>query len=372
MILLPLAVYSTSSEVNEITYKVYYNVDGKDITSLSSWASPADGTHPSGFGIQNTLWTITNSTLFNGELSISGRNSKILISGTDTKVVTLTLMPGSKLNALVDVEESGQLNILSSNYPQFGEMQTGSTVIFSLDEKHIPYHDFFNLTLLGCNPRFVDATDMTVKVRGALTLSGDVTFPQARNGVNYNFHFYGPWSQQIGTNGNVFRAYNITIQKPEGSIRIHPEAIISADNNIIFDLTEQAMLDDNGAQIYSGNKIKISGIPSSYNFTGTFILAGTEAGIVNGAEAGNTYSIEMDKNSHVIFHNIHIDANNKDGEFNLGVNSTQPFEMNGNLIIDADADGLVRFSFKQAIIRGEFTTEEGFKGKVEEFTRIGS
>jgi hypothetical protein len=365
------SVFSATNNVDQISYTVFYNIDGKDIANLTSWASAADGKHPSSFGSHNTLWTISNSALLSGEISITGRNSKMLISGTDTRVVTLTLMPGSKLNALVDVEESGQLNILSSNYPKFGVMQTGSTVIFSLDDKIIPYHDFFNLTILGSNPKFVEAEDKTVKVRGALTLTGKVTFPQARNGVRYNFHFYGPWSQHITTNGNVLRAFNISFEKPDGAIRLLPETIISADNNISFNIKGDAVLDDNGATFYAGNSISLSGMASNYNFSGTFILAGTEDGIVNSAAAGNTYSIDLEESSNIVFHNIHIKANNKGGVFSLGGKATNPFEMNGNLIIDSKADGIVKFNNKQAIIRGEFKTEEGFKGKVEEFTRLG-
>lgn len=354
--------------------EVYYHIEGKDLAQTTSWTSQhgGKGSKPQNFASDSTLWIVSSDILLTGQWTVSGQNSRVLVSGNDFQKATLVLMPGSQLNAIVDVGPTGQLNILSDNYPRWGEMHEGSTVVFSLDKKIIPYHDFYNLTLLGITPVFKEDGDNTLKIRGSLTLEGDVVFPAARDAVRYNFLFYGKSTQKIDTNDNILRAWDIRFNKTEGLIRLMPNTNISADHLMQITISEEGLFQDNSTTYYVGNHLAIKGSESNFDLEGTFIMAGKEPGIVDGAVAGSTYTIASNDSevNLVALPNIIIRANNRSGEFLFECPPGRNVIIKGNLLVEKQAAGTIRFCNQGVKFQGNYIVEEGFKGKVEPFNRI--
>lgn len=346
--------------------QIFYHLQGQDITRLSAWASQPDGkgARPQSFESDSTQWTLLHDVTFSGQLTIKGRNSAILIAGNDLANATLTLLPGSQLNALVDVAESGQLNILSSHYPTLGKMLPGSTVVFTLDEKVIPYHDYYNLSLVGCNPVFREAADKTVKVQGTLTLTGNVVFPQVRNKVEYNFLFHGPYTQQINTGKNILRAFNITFRKNEGIVRMMNSNTLAAANQLWLEFTEEAVFDDNEATLVSGKDVTIKGSSSNYNFTGTLILE--QEAMATGASAGNRSEVVIDgAEPPVVLHNLIIRNKGPQSTTVFSNNSLRRIEVRNHFTVESSATGKILFNENQVQVGKEFKVQNGFKGSID-------
>ncbi len=351
--------------------KAYFYQPGTDIKLLSSWNSAPDGSGntPASFNLDNTTWRIEEDAVLEGQLNISGLNSRVVVSGDNLDIKTLILLPDSKLDAAIDVEEAGQLNIMTNNYPILGIMHPGSNVAFTSGTKVIPYHDYFSLTIVDANPVFSAAPDQTIKIRGGITLTGDVVFPDARGGSEYNFHFYGPWLQNISTNGNVLRAYNMIFEKTEGLVRTTTTSRISSDNQLTFNFSGTALFEDQGATIYAGNSVNIAGSPSNFNFTGTLILAGIEPGVVRGAGTANNFNIResstLNTNPKAALNNLIVRVANTGGEFRFRDGTSNLFEIKGNLIVEAQANGRIRFYGNDVKIGGNLIIEEGFKGVID-------
>ncbi len=355
-------------------YRVYYNIAGQDVAQTTSWTSQADGKgrNPQNFAADSMVFVITSDVILSAQWSVSGQDSKIVVWGNEFQTATLVLLPGSQLNALVEVGPSGQLNVLSDYYPRWGLMHEGSTVVFSLDKKIIPYHDFYNLTFLGITPVFEESADNTVSIRGSLKLEGEVVFPAARNAVAYIFLFHGNSSQQINTQDNILRAWNILFEKTEGVIRLMPNTMVSADNLMHFSITEEALFQDNSATFYVGNHLKINGSESNFDWAGTFIMASKEMNIVDGAGAQNTYTIALHGSTKkpVALPNVIIRANNRGGEFRFECPSESIVNIKGNLLVEKQAAGTIRFCSQGVKIHGDYIVEKGFRGQVDPFKPV--
>jgi hypothetical protein len=368
------AAYSHDSSVPRKNRQTFYHIQGQDITRLSAWASQADGkgSNPRSFESDSTQWTILHDVSLNGQFTIKGRNSAILVEGNDLASATLTLLPGAQLNALVDVAESGQLNILSRHYPTLGMLLPGSTVVFTLDEKVIPYHDYYNLSLVGCKPVFKEAADKTVKVRGTLTLSGNVVFPQARDNVEYNFLFHGPYTQQINTGKNVLRAFNIVFKKSEGIVRMMQGNTISADNHLLLEFTQDAAFDDYESTLISGKDVTIKGSANNYNFSGTLVLSGQQEGMV-AAPAGGRSEIVIDgTESPVVLNNLIIRNTTPQSTTGFSNNTLRRIEIRNDFIVESTAAGKILFNENQVHVGKEFKVQNGFKGSIEKRENVKS
>lgn len=350
----------------------YYNIQGADITLLTSWTTNPDATgdNPPDFTSDNAIFHIYHNSQLMSDLTISGENSRMIV-GDSINNIELGLAPGVTLDALVDLKRFGALSILSNNYPTFGNFEDGSAVSFALSSsKTIPYHSYFNLNILGINPVFEDPGGDIV-IRGTLTLQGSVTFPQARDNVEYNMIFNGDGDQEIITNDNVLRSFNLIINKQSGRFGMDPSGAVSADNNVEIILDEAALFSDNEATIYAGNSVVIGGTPN-HEFLGTLVLAGTQSGIVNGAPAGSSYLLHDGESGNipVSLHNLTIHAQNAGGEFVISDGTTGVITINGNLTLLEGADGNVNFGENEVIIKGNFAVEEGFQGDVQEIKKL--
>jgi hypothetical protein len=361
-----LSVHNTFGQ--KANAPVFYNIAGKDISKLSAWSSLEDGSgsQPRSFSANGATWYIIHNANLMNKVAITGRGSKIVVTGDENKSVRLTLLPDSELNALVEVQQYGLLNILSDRYPRLGIMHPGSTVTFSLDEKVIPYHDYFNLVLVETNPVFDKSTNPVIRIHGSLTLRGNVKFPEPAD-AEYSLHFTGPWFQVIQTDKNVLRAFNISIEKTSGEMRIQRESKISAYNMLVIELEEDAVLDDNGSVFYAGAGISLRGTNKNLNLTGTMVLAGKDKDALNTHNSGSQYVVST---AGVDLPNIIVKGNNHNGEYIFRNTAGDTLEFRGSFFVDGHAGGHIRFDNKVKF-QGEYSVSDDFKGTIAPFEKIG-
>jgi hypothetical protein len=348
---------------------VFYNIAGKEITELSGWSTKEDGTgtQPRSFSVNRATWHIIHNVNLLNKVSITGRDSKIIVRGDEQTPVRLTLLPGSEVNALVDVDAFGSLNILTENYPRFGIMHSGSTVTFGMDSRLIPSHDFYNLVLLQTTPVFENKPKIVVKIRGSLTLRGNVPFPIPDENDGYSFHFTGPDFQVIQTGDNVLRAHNLSFDKSSGLLRILHGSKISAENQIIVKMAEDAVFEDSSSHLYAGKGISLSGKGHNFKLDGTMVLGHTEEGVPADRMAGFPFIVTT---TGIGLPNIIIKGDNQGGEYVFKNTAGDTLEFKGNLFIEAGAAGNIKFDNSKVIIRGDYSVSDEFNGTIAPFERI--
>ena len=349
----------------------YFSKAEGDLTELSSWGSEPDGsgTAPSSFDLDNATFTIQNrdSATLDGSLSVSGLGSRVVLG---SGMAPITLLIAGELDATLDLAAQATVQFTNTNYPVFGAFDASATVVFSEDATLIPYFTYPNLTLSGVDPVFTG--NGTLGITGNLLLEGSVNMPAARGAAQYTVRFSGSGDQLVATNGNVLRGWNMEFIKSAGSVEVLPGSIISSDNQMIFSIGADAAFADNGAIFYAGNSINIAGNGDSYSFTGTFIIAGTEPGIVNGAAAGNNFNVREGDNTNPVaaLNNLIVRAPNTGGEFRMRDGSSNVFTIKGDFIVESSADGRIRFYDNEVFVGGNFVVEEGFSGSIDTFEAL--
>lgn len=346
----------------------YYSKASGDLYALGSWGTEPDGsgTSPLSFSKDNTTWYIHNRTsaLLDGDWTVSGIGSKV-VAGDG--INPLNLEVNAQLNAAIDVSANATLKLANSSQPLLGALDAGSTVIFSGSAVDIPYRSYHHLGFSGINPVFTGNGNITLT--GNMTLQEEVQMPDARGAAQYNILFTGNGNQLINTGTNVLRSYNLSFEKSGGSVSFLSGGTISSDNQLTLHFTGDATFSDNGITIYAGNSVNIGGDGEAYNFTGTLILAGTEAGIVNGSGSGNNFNIretaDINQNALAALNNLVIRVQNTGGEFRFRDGSTNTFTIKGNFIVESEAAGRIRFYGNNVSIGGNFIIEEGFSGTID-------
>lgn len=349
----------------------YFSKPEGELTELSSWGSEPDGsgTVPSSFALDNATFTIQNraAASIDEVLSISGLGSRLVVGSGAEPVI---LFVNGQVEGTVDLAELATIQFTNTNYPVFGTFAPSSRVMFTGDATLIPYFSYPSLTLTDIDPVF--SGNGTVTVTGNLSLSGTVNMPAARGAAQYTIRFAGGADQFIATNGNVLRSWNLDFIKTAGSVQVAPSSAFSSDNQMNFSIGAGASFADNGAVFYAGNSLNIAGSEESYDFTGTFILAGTEAGIVNGAGAGNNFNVREGANTNITaaLNNLIIRVSNTGGEFRFRDGSTDSFTIKGDFIVESGAAGRLRFYDNELFVGGDFIVEEGFSGSIDTFEAL--
>ncbi len=349
-----------------------YFYDGTgDLTDTASWGRNADGSGdaPANFSADSQIFVISNTatSTLSTNWEVSGSGSKVVVGDGTTFILQ------AELDSLLDVESGGTLRLEHGNQPELGILDSGSTVVFAGDAVDIPYTGFGNLTFDNIDPVF-DGDGM-ITVSGNMTLEGSVSMPAARDENEYDFTFTGTGDQVLSSNGNVFRSYETIIIKTEGSFELDADnggTILSTDNQITFNVSEDASFADNGQTIYAGNSVNIAGDGDAYNYTGTLILAGTEDGIVNGSGDDNNFNIREDGNDNIVaeLNNIIVRVENTDGQFRFRDGTTDVFTIKGDFIVESGADGRIRFYDNEVFVGGDFIIEDGFAGSLDDVVRL--
>jgi len=350
----------------------YYDGTG-DLTNIASWGRNEDGTgdNPVDFTSDSQIFVVDNNAAaatLSSAWEVSGSGSRVIVAEGRSLIVQ------AAFDALVDVKSDAVLQLENADQPDLGSAESGSTVIFSGDAVQIPYTTFGNLVIDNINPVFSGDGDITVT--GNLSLEGAVTMPRSRGFDEYEFFFTGSGNQVISANGNIFRSYEISVIKSEGSFELdagNGGTTISTDSQLTFNISGSASLADNGQTIYAGNSVNIDG-DGSYDFTGTLILAGTEEGIVNGSGDDNNFNIRDNDNDSdnpvAELNNIIVRVANTDGQFRFRDGSTDVFTIKGDFIVESGADGRIRFYDNEVFVGGDFIIEDGFAGSVDSINKL--
>lgn len=346
----------------------FYSKATGDLNVLSTWGANPDGsgTAPQNFSNENTVYHLQNRTeaTLTYPWSVTGTGSKIVVGNG---ILPATLIVEDDLDATVDVATGSMLHLKEVTSPVIGTLEPGSTVKFSDAAQSIPYRTYSNLIFSGITPAFTGTG--TVTIQGDMTLEGAVPMPDARGASLYSLLFSGDSVQTINTGTNILRSYNTTFIKSAGAISFTPGSRMSCDNQFASTIGPAASFSDNGITIYSGNSVNIGGTGASYNFTGTLILAGTEAGIVKGAGAGNNFNVRdadaTNKNAVAALNNLIIRVANTGGEFRLRDGTTNTFTIKGDLAVESGAAGRIRFYANDLLIGGDLIIGDGFAGTLD-------
>ncbi len=344
----------------------YYSKATGPLESLSTWGTLPNGTgtSPANFSTDFATYNLRNRTTatLSNSWTVTGFDSKV-IAGDGINGIAFNV--NAPFIAKVEVSNLATLTLSHQTIPELVELHDGSSVIFTGMAQNVPYASFYNLTFSGMNPVFTG--NGTITVGGNLNLTGTVNMPDARGSSEYSFLFTGNANQQISTGSNVLRSYNMLFVKTQGSIGFTSGSRISTDNQITFNIGADADFSDNGITIYAGNNVNIGGAEASYLFTGTLILAGTEAGIVKGLGAGNLFNIRQGDNTNPVapLNNLIVRVANTGGEFRFRDGTTNNFTIKGDFIVESSAVGLIRFYQNDVFIGGDFIVEPGFSGSIE-------
>ena len=374
----------------------FYSKPSGDLAELTTWGTEPDGSGeaPESFELHTARFHIVNreSATLSGDWRVDGIDSRVIVGNGINEI---TLRVASRLEAVVNIMEEATVELASSHIPHLNILENGSNVIFSGNAVNIPYVSFSNLVIDDIDPSFKsidegngggdasgnDNTDSSesrdgsgdIEIRGNLELRGTVGMPDARGSDEYSLMFTGNNNQLISGNGNVLRGYNVTFEKQSGSVAFSTAnggTVLSSDNQLILNISGDAMFKDNGIDIYAGNSVNIDGSPANYDFTGTLILAGTEEGIVKGAGNNNNFNVRDSGSNNSLpraaLNNIIVRAENPDGEFRFRDGGPNQLVIKGDLIVEQGAAGRIRFYENDVYVGGDLVLEDGFSGSIDD------
>lgn len=355
-----------------LTPDAYYCKPSGDLNVLETWGSEPDGSgiSPQGFNLENATFYIHNreEAIVNYNWSVTGSGARVVLGDGAN---TTKLVIDAELDAVLQVSNNAKLTLRHPHYPVLEQLDSGSTIMFTNNATLIPYLTYHNIIIENVDPVFPG--DGTVFIHGNTTLNGIVSMPDARNAnTAYNILFAGNAEQEIVTNGNVLRAYNMDFIKASGSISFADNSIISSDNQLSFTFDGNASLFDNGIMMYAGNSVNIAGDGDAYNFTGTLVLAGTEEGIVKGAGDGNNFNIREGDNANMVasLNNIIVRARNTDGQFRFRDGTSNMFTIKGDLIVEPEVEGRIRFYDNKVLLGGNLFIDSGFSGSLDPIDKL--
>lgn len=365
LVFLSVAFYNHSQDI--------YYWDGTGfVNDLSTWYENPNGTgaQPANFIDNNqefhiidnnAVATLDNDWIVGGSGTPAGPVAKVVL-GNGTDPVELIVPDNHVMEAFLDIKNEGLATLQNETIPDLDSLYDGSTVNYQMDATYIRYSNYYNVEIENIDPTFDVGQPGTISIRKDLNLIGNVTFPEMRDlDHEVTLRFHESLDQNINTNGNVVRGFDVEIEKPAGSLDLN-NGDLSADNNLSLNLTGSSSFNDNGNSIYSGNNLFISGDAGSYNLTGEFVLAGIEPGIVKGVGNGNNFVVSNNagQSIDVPLNDLHIKYPNAGGTFNFLDGGTNDVIIEGTLIFGENVDGNIDFNNNQLKIRGDFEIESGF------------
>lgn len=356
------AIDNVEASGSEINLNTFYYAGSGDLNDVQNWSTNENGiggSQPANFTNDDVEYIITNtsSVSLTSDWTVSGANSLVTL-GNASDEVSLTIQ--ANLAALIQVENAATLRLENASIPTFVANE-GSTLIFLGDASDVPYTNYHNLVFDNVNPQF-DGNGALV-ISGDVSLEGNVTLPVARDANEYNFTFSGDFDQAINTNGNLFRSYEISVQKTAGSFDLNGN--ISTDSQLVLNFSGSSSFNDNGNTIFAGNSVNVDGLESAYNFTGTLVLADFEEGVVNGSGDGNNFNVRdsgSNDNAVAALNNVIVSAVNESGQFRFRDGTTNVFKIKGDFIIKSQVLGGIRFYNNEIELGGDFIIENGFQG----------
>lgn len=355
--------------------QTYYSKPTGFLNDLSTWGDQTNGTgaQPTDFTTPGKTFIIQNGANYtiNNTWVIGGGNKAVL--GDGTNAVTFTVPSTQVFEGIIDVRENGLLELRNSIIPAMDSLYNNSTVNYAQNAVQILFNSYFNLEIEDIDPTFDPDIDGTVSVRGDLNLIGNVTMPVFRNlPFPVTIQFDGDGNQLIEGNGTVVRGFDTRIIKSSGTIDLSSGTLLSADNQLEFDLTGSAIFNDNGNDLYAGKDLIISGSAGGYNLTSTIILADEEAGIVLGEGDGNDFQIRNNNNQSidVSLNNLTLRAANIGGTYNFFDGGDDVVKIDGDLLIESGVEASVEFNNNSLQLISDFIIENGFGGTIPAFNEL--
>ncbi|GEM_PF-6456814 len=347
---------------DELDLNTFYYSGSGNLNEVNNWSTNENGVggaNPANFTNDDVVYIVSNTSTvtLENDWAVSGNNSLVTLGKENEEI---TLIVDAELQADLLIENEATLQLQNTVIPTSITTTEGSSVIFTGEATEIPYGNYHHLTFDGIDPEFNG--DGNLNITGNIVLDGTVNMPDSRDADEYEVFFIGNFDQSIITNDNTFRAYEINVEKTAGTFDL--EGDISTDSQLTFNVSGAALLSDNGNTIFAGNSVNVAGEETSYNFTGTLILADFEEGIINGAGDDNNFNIREGSNDNAVaaFNNIIIRAVNEDGQFRFRDGSSDIFKIKGDFIVESQVKGGVRFYDNAIEIGGDFIVEEGFEG----------
>lgn len=347
---------------DELDLNTFYYAGSGDLNNTENWSTNENGVggaNPQNFSNNDVAYIISNTTsvTLNNNWTVEGDNSIVIIGKENEEI---SLIVEAELVADVLVENQATLQLENVLIPTSLTTTEGSSIIFTGEANSIPYGNYHHITFNNIDPEFNGNGNLNIT--GDVNLLGTVNMPDSRDADEYEVFFIGDFDQNINTNGNLFRAYEMNIEKSTGEFNLQGD--ISTDSQLSFNLNNTALLNDNGNTIFAGNSVNIAGEESNYNLTGTLILADFEEGVINGAGNDNNFNVREGSNNNAVatFNNIIVRAVNEDGQFRFRDGSTDVFKIKGDFIIESQVKGGIRFYDNAIEIGGDFIVEEGFEG----------
>lgn len=347
------------------TLQAFYSKATGDLNDLGTWGDQTDGTGtaPANFTDDSQVFYIHNNLnpTISDNWEVSGLGSNVIL-GDGTDNITFTVPTTNFFTGNIDIEDNAVLVLQNTVTPTLGDLEEGSTVVYSENAVGIMYHAYHHLVIDDIDPVFTG--DNQLSVAGDFTLSGTVNMPDARDIDEYDILFNGSGNQTITGNGNVVRAYNAVISKTNGIISLATNTTFSTDNQIQFFIESPAVFQDNGNSIHAGNSVNMGGDQAAYELTGTLILNDFETGIVKGSGDGNNFNIREGANTNIVaeLNNLVVRAVNQGGQFRFRAGTSNSVVVKGDFVVEEQVAGNLRFYANTLEVKGDFMIEENFLG----------
>lgn len=360
---------------NVIIAQTYYSKPTGFLNDLATWGDQLNGTgtQPVDFttpGQEFIIVNNANATIDNDWIVANG-NKVIVGDGVDA--ITLTVPVNHIMEAIVDVEVNSTLMLQNAVTPFIDSCYDNSLVNYSLDAQEIYFASYYDLEIDNVDPTFTPFQPVVIGVRNNLTFFGTNTMPVPRDLPEpVEFLFNGDGDQIINANNSVLRAFDMTILKTAGELSVANGTTLSADNVFSMDLSGTASIVDNGETFYAGKDLIVSGDPTSYNLTGTVVLADEIAGIVKGVGDGNNFAIKNKNNQCIdgVLNNLTLSAANVGGTYNFFDGGNNLIHISGDLLIEEQVAAGVTFSTAELELEQDFIVENNFLGTMSDIESI--
>ncbi len=300
----------------------YYRGTGA-INSTSNWTtepSGIGGTEPTDFSTVNQTFEIRNtgSVTLSAPWNITGGGSKVVL-GNGTDPITFTVSADFTA-PLVDVEDQATYVISNEVFPDFGIINTGSTVRFTGSSSltlNVPAATYGTLELHGDATKNLPNADFTIEgdfeMAGNINTNADffrtITFNgetlrllaganmQPGNGFdntthrNTNITFNTTTNQFINCQNatDTLRIGRLISEKSSGSLTL--QGNVSLYNRLMLNYTGTANFSDGGNYILNGGNIEVAGDAARYNLSGTIEMRRLDG------DAGNHNIREIEGNN---------------------------------------------------------------------------
>ena len=376
---------------------IFYS-NGGNLDNIANWGDQTNGTLSSvlytpTFSSTGFTFRISNgSNTITGNWNVSGANTKVVVSSSETFNIPSGFALTTTSGASVDVEATGTLNLFNGTIPTLGVLDPASNVSFqsvSPTTQTIPGSlttNYGNLTITGSGTKIIGGaafnsepievygdlvingatlnrtlgTEQIIGFRGNITLSNTVSFTAGYNS-NVSLEPKGTANQTITSNGqaiNCYRFYynvntnsSFNSNKPSGSLTLDNAGggtnLVVKDNIKLncggTSPANSATIDDNGQTITVANNVQMTGNAANYNYTGTLLLNGSSSQILQKdgnlnqnvaiVPTINNLSIQQTGTSIVdVRPNTGAGILNIAGNFAVAGTSTGKFTPNGNTI----------------------------------------